>query len=294
MSVQTLPYNSNKQLTKHINAQELRCKCGGTENIKFNMDLLNKVEQLMTLIGADKIIISSGYRCPKHDRNVGGSGSGPHVDGHAIDCCIYKNGKPVNTKYISCIAQDMGFRGIANITAGYDYIHLDMKNRTYYGNELINYNTVTNNFYSYYGLTKEQVNSIKVSSSSTSNSNTSSSSTSTTTSSNKNALPKWNNHYDSQIKELQNILRSKGANITADGISGNNTYEACRKYTIEKNDSGSLTKWVQERLKSKGFNPGTIDGKAGNTTMTAIANFQKTNGLGQGYLGGTDWAYLIN
>ena len=46
MSVQTLPYNSTKQLTKHINAQELRCKCGGTENIKYNMDLLNKVEKL--------------------------------------------------------------------------------------------------------------------------------------------------------------------------------------------------------------------------------------------------------
>ena len=36
-----------------------------------------------------------------------------------------------------------------------------------------------------------------------------------------------------------------------------------------------------------------LDGIAGNQTMDAIAKFQKDNGLGTGFLGGTDWCYLM-
>ena len=65
--------------------------------------------------------------------------------------------------------------------------------------------------------------------------------------------------YSDKIKELQQILNSKGFTLVEDGLFGINTLNALRKYTIEINDSGSLTKWTQEFLASKGYNVGIIE-----------------------------------
>lgn len=98
---------------------------------------------------------------------------------------------------------------------------------------------------------------------------------------------------DGSIEALQNILNDKGYRLTVDGVGGQKTLSACRNYTIENGDRGPLTKWVQSRLNSIGFDCGPADGIAGNKTMSAIAEFQKEKGLGQGYLGGRDWEMLI-
>lgn len=97
----------------------------------------------------------------------------------------------------------------------------------------------------------------------------------------------WSGKYDAQIKELQQILNVGGAKLTVDGIAGDKTFEACKKYTVVSGDKGNLIKWVQKRLGV------TADGIAGTQTMNAIYNFQRKNGLGVGYLGGNDWKYLI-
>ena len=105
--------------------------------------------------------------------------------------------------------------------------------------------------------------------------------------------------YSDKIKELQQILNSKGYNLVVDGLFGINTLNALRKYTIEINDSGALTKWTQEFLASKGYNVGVIDGIAGPQTMMGIEQFQRAKGLGTikrngySYLGGDDWYVLI-
>ena len=97
----------------------------------------------------------------------------------------------------------------------------------------------------------------------------------------------WSGKYDAQIKELQQILNVGGAGLAVDGIAGDKTFQACKKYTVRKGDTGNLIKWVQKRLGV------SADGIAGNQTMNAIYAFQKKNGLGVGYLGGDDWKYLI-
>ena len=98
---------------------------------------------------------------------------------------------------------------------------------------------------------------------------------------------------DSSIAALQKILNDKGYRLTVDGVADQKTLSACRNYTIEIDDSGPLTKWVQSRLNNLGYNCGTADGIAGSKTMSAIANFQFANGLGVGYLGGSDWDKFI-
>lgn len=105
--------------------------------------------------------------------------------------------------------------------------------------------------------------------------------------------------YSDKIKELQQILNSKGFTLVEDGLFGINTLNALRKYTIEINDAGALTKWAQEFLAQKGYNVGVIDGIAGPQTMFGIEQFQRAKNLGTAkrnnytYLGGDDWYYLI-
>lgn len=105
--------------------------------------------------------------------------------------------------------------------------------------------------------------------------------------------------YSDKIKELQQILNAKGFSLVEDGLFGINTLNALRKYTIEINDSGALTKWTQEYLASKGYNVGIIDGIAGPPTMMGVEQFQRAKNLGTikrngyTYLGGDDWYYLI-
>ena len=119
-------------------------------------ELVDKLEALYTALNCSKIIVTSGYRCPDHDKAVGGTSSGQHTKGTAADVCCYgQDGQPISSKTVCCKAQDLGFGGIANITAAYQYTHLDV--RTGYrwlGDEVNGNSTVTEDFYKYFGIKK--------------------------------------------------------------------------------------------------------------------------------------------
>lgn len=294
MPVKSYSYNDKTQLSKNFNISEFKCKCGRNHNILNSTELVNMLQKITDLVGADYVTISSGYRCAYHDRNVGGSGNGPHTGGFAADCCFVKNGEAISTKLLSCVAQDMGFMGIANITSDYHWIHLDMKGRVYKGNEIVSNNTVTTDFYAYYGITKDKVLEL------TGGKDPGNQNTSSTIYDNKiNTKDKqrgtivWSNKYDAKIKEVQRIFNQKGYRLVEDGYAGRNTYAVAKKFTINKGDNGPLVRCVQERLNSMGYNCGIADGRCGVNTMAGIAAFQKAYKLGVGYLGGTDWVYLF-
>jgi peptidoglycan hydrolase-like protein with peptidoglycan-binding domain len=62
---------------------------------------------------------------------------------------------------------------------------------------------------------------------------------------------------------------------------------------IQEGSSGPLVKQLQDRLKEKGFNPGTIDGVFGLGTKSAVRAFQKANGLeADGVVGPATWKAL--
>lgn len=156
MSVNHYDYNDSTQLSPHFNAREFRCQCGQSHETLIASELVDKLETLYTALNCSKIIVTSGYRCPEHDKAVGGTSSGQHTKGTAADVCCYgQDGQPISSKTVCCKAQDLGFGGIANITSSYQYTHLDV--RTGYrwlGDETKGNGTVTEDFYKYFGIKK--------------------------------------------------------------------------------------------------------------------------------------------
>ena len=156
MKFNTYKENDKTQLSPHFNVQEFSCKCGQSHDILISDELIDKLEQLYSSLNCSKIIVTSGYRCPTHDKNVGGTSIGQHTKGTAADICCYgQNGKPISSKFVCCKAQDLGFTGIANIDSSYQYTHVDMRTSgKWYGNEVNGNGTVTSDFYSYYNISK--------------------------------------------------------------------------------------------------------------------------------------------
>jgi murein L,D-transpeptidase YcbB/YkuD len=62
---------------------------------------------------------------------------------------------------------------------------------------------------------------------------------------------------------------------------------------LKEGSSGPLVKQLQQRLKEKGLNPGTIDGVFGLGTKAAVRAFQKANKLeADGIVGQQTWKAL--
>ncbi|MCM1530135.1 MAG: D-Ala-D-Ala carboxypeptidase family metallohydrolase [Alistipes sp.] len=156
----TYKYNDKTQLTPHFNVSEFRCKCGGAHDTQLDTALVDKLEKLYIALNCSKIIVNSGYRCSAHDRNVGGSGYGQHVNGTAADIVCYdQSGKKISSKIVCCAAQDIGFTGIANIDSSYTATHVDVRvSGKWFGDETVTTAySVCSDFYGYFGLSKTDV-----------------------------------------------------------------------------------------------------------------------------------------
>lgn len=156
----TYESTNSKQLTEHFNVSEFRCKCGKNHSTMLNSELPEKLEKLYKALNCSAIIINSGYRCQSHDKTVGGSGTGHHVYGNASDIVCYdQSGNKISSKKVSCVAQDVGFGGIANIDSTYTATHVDVRPSNFWkGDEVKSTSySVTDDFYKYYNLSKSDV-----------------------------------------------------------------------------------------------------------------------------------------
>lgn len=157
--IKTYTFTDDTQLTPHFNAHEFKCKCGQPHDFQLADELVGKLEELYGKLNCSKIIVTSGFRCVTHDKNVGGSGTGQHTKGTAADICCYgQDGNPISSKIVCCTAQDIGFTGIANINESYQYTHVDVRTGSkWYGNEIHGNGTVTSDFYQYFDSSKTEL-----------------------------------------------------------------------------------------------------------------------------------------
>lgn len=95
------------------------------------------------------------------------------------------------------------------------------------------------------------------------------------------------------IRRLQTECNAQGfSNQTVDGWAGNNTLNGCP--LIRQGARGNITKLLQEKLNSLGYNCGYADGIFGGGTYNAVVRFQRDNGLGaDGIVGRNTWKCLI-
>lgn len=158
----SLKTDGEKYCSAHTKVKEMASKSGSkiyANTVLIDTVLMEMIEKLFDKLQCSKYIISSGYRTTAHDKAVGGNGVGQHTKGKAVDACFYdKNNQIISSKIVCCVAQDLGFNGIANISNKYKYVHLDMRSSgTYKGDEIKGNNTITKDFYDYFNISKSEV-----------------------------------------------------------------------------------------------------------------------------------------
>ena len=94
--------DAKEHLSPHFCKVEFACKCCG--EVKVNRKLLITLEKLRLRVGVP-IIITSGYRCPKHNKEVGGVSNSQHLYGNAIDIKI----KTYSPAQVAKLAEECGF-----------------------------------------------------------------------------------------------------------------------------------------------------------------------------------------
>lgn len=97
--------------------------------------------------------------------------------------------------------------------------------------------------------------------------------------------------YDVAILQQELNAQCK-ANLVVDNIAGPKTLGAC--ITVKYGARGNITKWIQNRLNSLGYNCGVADGIFGNGTKQAIMKLQSSRGLVvDGIVGKNSWSVLL-
>ena len=89
-------------LSAHFRLREFECRCCGT--VKLSARLVERLEALRARRGAP-VLITSGYRCPRHNAAVGGVENSRHMRGTAADIHV----EPDELERLVELARGLGF-----------------------------------------------------------------------------------------------------------------------------------------------------------------------------------------
>lgn len=103
----------------HFSPSEFRCRCGcGAGMERMDPGFLAMLEEARELAGIP-FVLSSAYRCPKHNRAVGGVEDSAHVRGYAVDIrCVDSHSRFV-------ILQALFEAGFRRIELAPTWVHVD-------------------------------------------------------------------------------------------------------------------------------------------------------------------------
>ncbi len=102
---------------KHFKSEEFECKhCG---KVIIESKLIEVLEKLRNKLGKP-VIITSGYRCEEHNKEIGGVPNSAHVRGYAVDI------KAISSKTRYEIVNFLLLEGIKRIGIAGNFIHFDV------------------------------------------------------------------------------------------------------------------------------------------------------------------------
>lgn len=110
------------ETSEHFRDGELACKCCGVNGMQ--RDFLKRLELLRNAYRAP-MVLTSAYRCPKHNAEVSKTGlTGPHTTGRAVDVLC----SGADAMRLFRLALEFGFTGFGVHQKGPAegrYLHLD-------------------------------------------------------------------------------------------------------------------------------------------------------------------------
>ena len=105
---------------KHFTTKELACPCCG--KVYMDKRFMSKIVALREEL-EKAMNVTSGFRCKKHNKNIGGATKSAHMDALALDIRIKSDSY---TRELITLAIECGFSGIE---VGSKHIHIDDKTR---------------------------------------------------------------------------------------------------------------------------------------------------------------------
>jgi len=117
MDIKKYKKGENIKLSTNFHLSEYACKCNSCDEVIVDMDHIAKLQQLRHDLGSS-ITITSAYRCPEHNKVVGGVKDSQHVKGTATD--IQVSGMDPSEVQDSCEK----FRGLGRYDS---FTHIDSR-----------------------------------------------------------------------------------------------------------------------------------------------------------------------
>ena len=264
MAVKSYSKGSNASLSRNLKVSEFSCHGNGCCTTTLIDDqLIAYVQKIRDHFGKP-ITVTSGYRCPVHNRNVGGATGSRHSKGQAADIVV----QGVAPKLVAQYAESIGIKGIGLYETSKDgyFTHIDTRtNKSFWYGQSEAYRST---FGTYVGTNKPANNT---------------------------ATQTTNFNGYSQKDFVKDIQKAFGA--TVDGLAGSNTLAKTKTLSAKTNAFHAAIKPVQKRLIALGYAEiGTVDGVAGPKFTSAVAHFQQDNGCevdGEITAGQKTWKKLL-
>lgn len=112
--------------SKYFKLSEFQCKCKKCQDNNIIPDIDEKLLILLDKIRGQlgrPVIVNSGYRCPEHNKAVGGVADSQHVVGKAADIYVLP---PLKVTQLHSVAQDCGADGIGFYLKR-NFVHVDVR-----------------------------------------------------------------------------------------------------------------------------------------------------------------------
>ncbi len=113
------PARAGVRLSEHFWEREFACRCG-CGAVRVNVRLVAMLERLRAALGGRPVAISSGYRCPAHNRAAGGAKSSQHLPGNAADVVV-AGAAPED---VAAAAEELGFPWVGRYAG---FTHVDVR-----------------------------------------------------------------------------------------------------------------------------------------------------------------------